>query len=97
MGGFAWDDVKSARNLERRGCDFEYAARIFHGPVVANEDRGGDCGEVRLVALGVVDGVYLTVVYTDRVELGRRVRRIISARHSNRRERNEYGNRIPQG
>jgi len=93
MGEFAWDDAKSARNLERRGFDFEYAARVFHGPTVTHEDRRRDYGEARLV--GVVDGVYLTVVYTDRVELGRRVRRIISARHSNRRERSEYGNSIP--
>lgn len=97
MDDFAWNDIKSARNQQRRGFDFEYAARIFHGPTVTREDRRRDYGEARMVALGVVDGVCLTVIFTDRIEDGRRVRRIISARHSNQRERNEYGNSLSQG
>ena len=97
MREFEWDDIKSARNLEGRGFDFEYAARVFHGPTVTRQDRRRDYGEERMVALGVVDGICLTVVFTDRIERGRHVRRIISARHSNRRERDEYGNSLPQG
>ncbi|MDQ8153555.1 MAG: BrnT family toxin [Gemmatimonadota bacterium] len=97
MDEFAWDDIKSERNLERRGFDFEYATRVFRGPVIVREDRRREYGEDRLIALGVVDGVNLTVVYTDRVELGRPVRRIISARHSNRQERAEYGDCISKG
>ena len=47
-------------------------------------------GEKRIVAIGAADGVYLTVVYTDRTEDGRLTRRIVSARRSNRRERQVY-------
>ena len=48
-------------------------------------------GEKRVIALGIADGILLTVVYTDRVEGGGDVvRRIISARVSNRRERKAY-------
>lgn len=97
MDDFAWDDAKSAHNLEHRGFDFEYAARVFRGRTVTREDRRQDYGEARMVALGIVDGVCLTVVFTDRIDDGRRVRRIISARYSNRRERDEYGNGISQG
>lgn len=39
-----------------------------------------------MVAIGQADGIHLTVVYTDRD----RARRIISARRSNRRERQVY-------
>ena len=44
----------------------------------------------RIVAIGVADGVYLAVVYTDRTQDGRATRRIVSARRSNRRERQVY-------
>jgi uncharacterized DUF497 family protein len=45
----------------------------------------------RIVAIRVADGLHLTVVYTDRrQEGGDHVRRIISARRSNRRERKAY-------
>jgi len=50
-----------------------------------------DYGEVRHVAIGVAERIALTVVYTDRIEKsGDTVRRIISARRSNRREREAY-------
>ncbi len=45
---------------------------------------------VRFVALGIADGMALTVVYTDRAVGGDVVRRIISARVSNSRERKAY-------
>ena len=38
---------------------------------------------IGIIAIGEVDGVFLVVVYTDRGE----VRRIISARYANKRER----------
>jgi len=44
---------------------------------------------MRIVALGIADGIPLTVV-TDRAEGGEIVRRIISARVSDRRERKAY-------
>jgi uncharacterized DUF497 family protein len=50
-----------------------------------------DYGERRVVALGKAQGIALTVVYTDRAEAGGEVnRRIISARKSNRHEREAY-------
>ncbi|MFM8606595.1 MAG: BrnT family toxin [Hyphomicrobiales bacterium] len=56
---------------------------IFDGPVQTVIDDRKDYGEVRLIALGEVDGVVLVVVYTDRGD----VRRIISARYANKKER----------
>jgi uncharacterized DUF497 family protein len=44
--------------------------------------------------MGVVDGVSLTVVFTDRFEGGQVVRRIISARVSNTRERKAFQDSI---
>jgi hypothetical protein len=87
---FAWDRSKSAENLRERGFDFEFATLIFEGPTLEREDNRRDYGEKRVVAIGLAQGIALTVVFTDRAETGAVVRRIISARSSNRRERQAY-------
>jgi uncharacterized DUF497 family protein len=88
---FSWDARKSTRNLRARGFDFEFATLIFEGPTLERVDSRRDYGERRVIALGVADGVGLTVVYTDRAGVGDEIdRRIISARVSNRRERETY-------
>lgn len=88
---FAWDDEKSAWNERQRGFSFEFASRVFSGRTLEREDLRRAYGEVRMVAVGIVDNVYLTVVFTDRIEQAGCVRRIISARPSNRKERKAYG------
>ena len=72
------------------GASIEFASLIFDGPTKVVEDRRRDYGEKRVVAIGLADGMHLTVVYTDRFEGSRSERRIISARRSNRRERQTY-------
>jgi uncharacterized protein len=84
---FEWDEAKSQDNLEKRGFDFEYAARIFKGgDLLEYEDRRRHYGERRIVAIGEIEGEILLLVYTWRGAS----RRIISARLASRRERNAY-------
>jgi uncharacterized DUF497 family protein len=87
---FTWDPSKNEANLAERGFDFAFATLVFDGPTLESHDDRQDYGEIRIVALGRADGIPLTVVYTDRAEDGEIVRRIISARVSNRRERKAY-------
>jgi hypothetical protein len=88
---FTWDPAKSDASLEARGFDFEFATRILDGPTLEREDTRKDYGERRQVASGLAQGIALTVVYTDRrVPGGDTERRLISARRSNRRERQAY-------
>ncbi|MGH7636800.1 MAG: BrnT family toxin [Gemmatimonadaceae bacterium] len=87
---FTWDPDKSQLNLRDRGFDFAFATLIFDGPTLERVDYRQDYGETRVVAIGIADGIPLTVVYTDRAEGEDLVRRIISARVSNRRERKAY-------
>ena len=87
---FTWDEGKSDANLRDRGFDFAFASLIFDHVTVEVEDRRQDYGEKRMVAIGLADGMHLTVVYTDRGL----VRRIISARRSNRRERQVYAEAV---
>lgn len=95
---FSWSPAKSEANLRTRGFDFEFAARIFAGPTLEREDARRDYGERRVLATGLVEGIELTVCYTDRDHPGSVVeRRIISARRSNRRERQAYWQGIEGG
>ena len=88
---FEWDSAKSARNYRERGFDFGAAVQIFAGFTMERPDTRRDYGEKRILAVGRVAGVALTVVYTDReTRTGTVVRRIISARRSNRHERHLY-------
>ena len=80
---FDWHDAKSNKNLEERGFGFDFAAQIFFGRVLTAVDDREDYGEVRVKAIGEVDGVVLVVIYTDRDD----VRWIISARLANKKER----------
>jgi uncharacterized DUF497 family protein len=93
---FAWDRKKSAQNLRYRGFDLEFATLVFEGPTLEREDNRRDYGERRIVAIGLAQGIALTVVFTDRTEAGALVRRIISARLSNRRERQAYFEALAQ-
>lgn len=83
---FEWDEEKSAANWRQRGFDFAYAALIFEGPTLERDDLRFAYRERRIQAIGKVDENILFVVYTWRGA----VRRIISARLANRRERDAY-------
>ncbi len=80
---FEWDDSKHAHNLRVRGFGFDVAAQVFAGGVIEWLDDRHAYGEVRIRALGMARDALLHVVYTDRGS----VRRIISARRANRKER----------
>jgi uncharacterized DUF497 family protein len=89
---FELDMRKSDENRERRGFDFAFASRLFRNVFVEKPDLRRDYGESRRIASGWVAGIPLTVVFTDRTDFsGQAVRRIISARISNRKERRDDG------
>lgn len=87
---YSWDDEKNRRNIRERGLSFEDAKRIFEGPTVEKVDDRFDYGEVRVYAIGLVNGVEITVIYTDRED----ERRIISAWRSEPHERRTYWQNI---
>ena len=81
---FEWDESRRQAVLEERRIDFGDAVRIFDGPVLETLSRHP--AETRWVAVGIVDGKEIAVVYT--VRDGRR--RIITARRARTHERGEY-------
>lgn len=86
-----WDRAKSDENFASRRFDFAFASLVFTERYVEYDDARRDYGERRVLALGRANGIPLTVVFTDRIAPdGSVVRRIISARLSNRKERRRY-------
>ena len=88
---YSWDEEKNRRNLELHGIAFEDAAWIFEGPTVEQADNRFDYGESRVYAIGLVNGLEITVIYTDR---NHDERRIISAWRAEPHERRSYWRNI---
>jgi uncharacterized DUF497 family protein len=82
-----WDKRKGRGNVARHGIAFEDAIRIFEGPTLERVDDRFDYGETRIYAIGVVEGLEITLIYTDVSETERRV---ISAWRAERHERTAY-------
>lgn len=84
---FEWDERKAASNLRRHKLSFLRARRVFDDAfALVEQDIGEDYGEQRFLAIGMIDGLLVTVVYTER---GERIR-IISARKANSHEQRKY-------
>jgi len=84
---FEWDAEKAASNLRKHHVAFADGRRVFDDAFALHElDLDADYGEQRMIAIGMVNGVLLTVIYTER---GDRTR-LISARKATKHEQLEY-------
>ncbi len=84
---FEWDEAKARSNLRRHRISFLQACRVFDDFfALIEQDLSEDYGEDRFLATGTVEGMILTVVYTERRE---RIR-IISARKASSDEQRKY-------
>jgi uncharacterized DUF497 family protein len=84
---FEWDDAKAAANLRKHKISFRAASRVFDDPfALIEQDLDEDYGEDRFRATGLVEGLLITVVYTERGDCIR----IISARKANNDEQRAY-------
>ena len=88
---YIWDEAKNRRNIKDHGIAFEDAKRIFESPTVERIDDRFEYGEVRVYAIGLVNGLEITVIYTDCDD---DERRIISAWRSEPHERRAYWQRV---
>ncbi|HRZ06780.1 MAG TPA: BrnT family toxin [Candidatus Competibacteraceae bacterium] len=84
---YTWNAAKNRANVKRHKIAFEDAQRIFAGPTVERVDDRFDYGEVRVYAIGLVGGLEITVIYTDR---DGDERHLISAWRSEPHERRHY-------
>ncbi len=87
---FEWDEQKRGTNLDKHSIDFADATRMFDGPILERRDDRRNYGETRVIALGRIEGIVLSVIYTIRGE----AIRLISARRASRDEREAYYARL---
>ncbi len=84
---FEWDDAKAVSNLAKHRVSFVAACQVFNDPLALDTvARSMDYGEIRRRIVGLGNGIFLTVIYTERGDIVR----IISARRASRAERREY-------
>ena len=91
---YTWSEIKNRRNLKLHGIAFEDAVGIFEGPTVERIDDRFDYGEQRVYAIGLVNELEITVIYTD-TDVDER--RIISAWRAEPHERRHYWKKIRGG
>lgn len=84
---FEWDERKNLSNITKHGFDFADAYRIFNLPMLVYIDERQDYGEERYIAIGLLDGRVIVVVYTEPDE---NIVRIISLRKAISHERKRY-------
>jgi uncharacterized DUF497 family protein len=88
---YTWDEKKNRRNWKLHGIAFEDAIRIFEGLTLESADDRFSYGEDRVYAIGLVNGLEVTVIYADSEK---DERRIISAWRSEPHERRRYWQNI---
>jgi len=85
-----FDPHKRLLTLAERGLDFERAVEVFGGRHVTAEDAREDYSELRFITVGELDARLVVVVWTIRGD----VRRIISMRKANDREKARHAQRM---
>ena len=81
-----FDNAKRDITLAERGLDFARAAEVFEGIHLTAPDSRQDYTEDRFITMGYLDERLVVLVWTPRDE----VRRIISMRKANDREKAFY-------
>ena len=61
-----WDETKRKLNIKNHGLDFAECDAIWDQFTVTREDIRQDYGEARLVCFGLLAGVAVVMVYTER-------------------------------
>ena len=85
-----FDSAKREKTLIARGLDFADAPRIFSGKHFTLADERFDYGEERFVSVGTLADRVVVLTWTPRGE----VRRIISMRYANEREKARYAQHL---
>jgi uncharacterized protein len=88
---FTWHALKRQENLDKHGIDFDDAQFIFAGYTVTAEDSREAYGEPRLLTLGLLHGVVVSITHTPRGDDDH----IISIRKATKYESRYYFSQIP--
>jgi hypothetical protein len=84
---FKWDEQKNQANIKKHELDFADAHKVFDQPSLVNLDDREDYGENRWIAIGLLNGRMVVIVFT---ELDEETIRVISFRKATNDERKRY-------
>ena len=84
---FEWNETKRLLNIDKHGLDFFDAEILFTGPHLVGSARTVS-SEIRWLAIGIIDEVYVTAVFTSRDQ----TIRLISMRRARDGERRQHQN-----
>ena len=79
---FLWDESKRTKNIMQHGLDFMDARAVFEGRTVTLDDERFDYDEQRLMTLGYLGAMPVSIVHTESDEQIR----VISFRKATRNE-----------
>ena len=82
-----FDTAKNERNIRERGISFTQASRFEFDTSIRAQDLRRDYGEVRMRALGFIDGRLHMLCFKP---IGKNHIRVISLRKANVKERKTY-------
>lgn len=91
---FEWDEEKRRSNIIGHGLDFADSREIFEGPMLTGLDEREDYGEDRWIGVGLLKGIVVVIVFTER---GEDTIRVISLRKALKHERIKYEQVIRDG
>ena len=87
---FEWDENKNKINIEKHHIDFNDAKIIFGKPLIVKQDSRKQYGEIRWIAIGLLNFFVVIIIYTERDDKIR----IISIRKANKKEKAIYYERF---
>lgn len=88
---FSWEPRNSVRTLLARGFDFEFATGIFTTSTLERIDPRADSSAPRRLAVGIAEGIPLTLLYVQRMAPdGHPVRHLLAARQALTHEHDAY-------
>jgi uncharacterized protein len=61
-----WNESKRQRNIKLHGMDFVGADAIWDNFTITREDIREDYGEKRMVTFGIMNGIVVVLVHTER-------------------------------
>ncbi len=88
---FEWDEAKRESNLVKHGLDFADAHQAFDLPMFVVPDEREDYGETRYQGIGLLNGNFVALVYTEPYDTAIR---LISLRRATPQERKIYEREI---
>jgi len=91
----AFDPAKDAANLAKHGVSLAAAAAFDWDTALEREDDRFDYGEVRFVAIGLIDGRLHVMVFTEGSDAD--AVRVISLRPAERHEKRFYHGQVRPG